>query len=56
MHLSQLIAQHLRLFEYLEIELSPATNILIGDNGAGKTSILEAIDVLSRGKASAQQI
>lgn len=51
MHVSQLCAQHLRLFQNLEIELSAGINVIIGENGAGKTSILEAIDVLSRGKS-----
>ena len=51
MHLSKLWAQHLRLFNKLEINLSPAVNVFVGDNGAGKTSVLEAIDILSRGKS-----
>ena len=51
MHLSVLRAQGLRLFQDLEIELSPGFNLFIGENGAGKTSILEAADVLSRGKS-----
>lgn len=51
MHLFKLWAQHLRLFDHLEIELSPAINVFVGDNGAGKTSILEAVDILSRGKS-----
>lgn len=51
MHLSKLRAQGLRLFENLDIGLSPGINVFVGDNGAGKTSILEAADVLSRGKS-----
>ena len=51
MHLSTLRAQGLRLFQNLDIGLSPGINVFIGDNGAGKTSILEAADVLSRGKS-----
>lgn len=51
MHLSKIWAQGLRLFQNLEINLSPGINVFIGDNGAGKTSILEAADVLSRGKS-----
>lgn len=51
MHLSTLRAQGLRLFQDLELKLSPGINVFIGDNGAGKTSILEAADVLSRGKS-----
>ena len=51
MHLSKLRAQSLRLFQNLDLGLSPGINVFIGDNGAGKTSILEAADVLSRGKS-----
>ena len=51
MHLSKLRVQGLRLFQDLELKLSPGINVFIGDNGAGKTSILEAADVLSRGKS-----
>lgn len=32
-----------RRFEYLEVNLHPSLTVLIGDNGSGKTSILEAI-------------
>jgi DNA replication and repair protein RecF len=42
---------NIRSFESLHIELGPKFNVFIGKNGAGKTSILEAIDVLSRGKS-----
>ena len=51
MHLSKLQAQGLRLFQHLDISLCPGINVFVGDNGAGKTSILEAADVLSRGKS-----
>ena len=51
MHLSSLYAQNLRLFKTLEIELAAGINVLVGQNGAGKTSVLEAIDILSRGKS-----
>ena len=32
-----------RRFEHLEVNLHPSLTVLIGDNGSGKTSILEAI-------------
>ena len=51
MWLKSLQAQNLRSFDNFSLVFSPDINFFIGDNGAGKTSILEAIDVLSRGKS-----
>lgn len=34
-----------RCFEHLEIDLHPQLNVIIGDNGNGKTSILDAIAI-----------
>jgi len=51
MHLSKLWVQNLRSFEQLEISFSKGMNVFVGGNGVGKTSILEAIDVLSRGRS-----
>jgi DNA replication and repair protein RecF len=36
-----------RNYEHLEIELAPRLNFLIGPNGSGKTSILEAVSYLA---------
>ncbi len=51
MALQTLLVQKLRIIEQLEISLATDANLFIGENGAGKTSILEAIDVLSRGRS-----
>ena len=51
MWLRKLQAHGLRCFSQCEITFSPGINILYGDNGAGKTSILEGISVLSCGKS-----
>lgn len=51
MFISHLRMVNIRLFESLELDLVPGFNVFIGSNGAGKTTILEAIDVLSRGKS-----
>ena len=51
MALHSLLIQNLRILEQLEIRLAPDANLFVGDNGAGKTSILEAIDLLSRGRS-----
>jgi len=44
-------AQHLRCLNSIELETDTAQNIIVGANGAGKTSILEAIYFLGRGKS-----
>jgi len=41
----------LRLFERLEIAFEPGWNLLVGANGAGKTTILEAAYLLSHGRS-----
>jgi DNA replication and repair protein RecF len=48
--LSRLKIRNLRIIKNLDIELSSGLNIFQGNNGAGKTSILEAIYLLSRNK------
>ncbi len=51
MVLRTLLVQNLRIIEQLNISFAQDANLFIGENGAGKTSILEAIDVLSRGRS-----
>ncbi|MDW3095953.1 MAG: DNA replication/repair protein RecF [Gammaproteobacteria bacterium] len=51
MWLQQLQAQGLRSFTECQLSFSPGINVLYGDNGVGKTSILEGINVLSCGKS-----
>ncbi len=51
MWLQQLQAQGLRSFVECELSFSSGINVLYGDNGVGKTSILEGIHVLSCGKS-----
>lgn len=51
MILLKLHVENLRNLESLAFEPHPRLNVLYGDNGAGKTSILEAISVLSRGRS-----
>lgn len=40
-----------RRFESAEIGLRPGFNLLIGDNGSGKTSVLEALHLLAHGRS-----
>jgi len=44
-------ASHFRCFEQVKTELDPASNLIIGPNASGKTSLLEAIAYLGRGKS-----
>ncbi|WP_299182303.1 DNA replication/repair protein RecF [uncultured Neptuniibacter sp.] len=46
MSISKLQIQHLRNLSEVTLTASPAINIICGENGSGKTSILEAINVL----------
>lgn len=48
--IERLQVSHLRNLDQLSLKAS-ACNIIIGDNGSGKTSLLEAIFLLSRGKS-----
>ena len=49
MHLKELRVKDLRLLRDVSVELSDGWNAFIGANGAGKTSLLEAVFALSHG-------
>ncbi|MGJ8664609.1 MAG: AAA family ATPase, partial [Marinicella sp.] len=51
MYLNQLKINGFRCYDNIEIEFNQRINVFHGDNGAGKTSILEAIYYLSTGKS-----
>lgn len=51
MALAELSLQDLRCIEQAELALQPGSNLIHGTNGAGKTSILEAIFLLGRGRS-----
>ncbi|WED21851.1 DNA replication/repair protein RecF [Vibrio sp. JC009] len=51
MPLKRLIVQQFRNIKACDIELSPGFNFLIGPNGSGKTSVLEAIYLLGHGRS-----
>lgn len=40
-----------RCYDYKQIDFNSSINVLVGDNGAGKTSIVEAIGYLAIGKS-----
>lgn len=51
MRLELLEAQNVRNLHSFRLNLGPKHNVFIGDNGSGKTSILEAIHLLSVGRS-----
>lgn len=44
-------AEHVRSIEQAELALGPRINLIVGANGAGKTSLLESIYLLGRGRS-----
>lgn len=51
MLINKLKIKNLRNLEQVELSAHPSVNTLYGANGAGKTSVLESITVLSRGRS-----
>jgi len=45
MYIKRISLKNYKAFENLEIELRPGVNLIVGDNGAGKTSMLDGIAV-----------
>ena len=53
MFLKHLTIQNFKGLVHCEVDLEPGFNLLIGDNGKGKTSILEAASVALGGSSQA---
>ena len=51
MFLELLKAENFRLFESIELNFDRNHNLVFGDNASGKTSILEAVSYLGRGRS-----
>jgi DNA replication and repair protein RecF len=51
LYITHLRIENVRNLEAVEIEPVPGLNYFYGENGAGKTSLLEALFLLSRGKS-----
>lgn len=49
--LNSLSVRGLRVLSTLDLDPGPGLNVFIGENGVGKTSILEALSLLSRGRS-----
>lgn len=51
MALSRLLVQQFRNLHAIDFHPSPGVNLIFGENGSGKTSLLEAINVLALGRS-----
>lgn len=51
MWISKLNVQNCRIITHAELELSPTMNCFVGDNASGKSSLLEALSILARGRS-----
>jgi DNA repair protein RecN (Recombination protein N) len=54
--LRYLSVRHLAVIDRLEVEFEPGLNVLTGETGAGKSVLVEAIDLLVGGRASADLV
>ena len=51
MYIKNIKLRDYRNYSKLDLDLEPNINIIIGDNGAGKTNILESITLISDTKS-----
>jgi len=51
-----LSVRHLAVIDRVEVEFEPGLNVLTGETGAGKSILVEAIDLLMGGRASADLV
>lgn len=51
MKINELILYNFRIFEYTQLQFDDKINIITGENGQGKTSILEALALFALGKS-----
>lgn len=49
MYLEKLEISNYKMFDNIKLEFEPGFNIILGDNGVGKTTILEAASVAISG-------
>ena len=51
----RVVLRDFKVFEQLDVSLHPQLNLLVGDNGAGKSSFLEALKLVGRAKLTGLQ-
>lgn len=51
MHIEKLRIRDLRVLQSVALRLAPGLNVFVGANGSGKTSLLEAVHLLSYGRS-----
>lgn len=51
MQVTRLDIRHLRRFGDVSLEPAPGLNLLVGDNGVGKTSVIEALHLMAYGRS-----
>lgn len=51
MWIKNITIEHCRLLESISLELSPDLNLIVGPNASGKTSLLESLNILSKGRS-----
>lgn len=51
MHIVRLALNHVRRFDSVELRPCPGINLITGANGAGKTSLLEALHLMAYGRS-----
>lgn len=51
MRVAAIEIRHIRILDGVDIEFSPEINLLVGANGSGKSSLLEAIHIMGSGRS-----
>ena len=51
MYIRRLSLHNVRRFDHVELAPQPGINLITGDNGAGKTSVLEALHLMAYGRS-----
>ncbi|HHV78933.1 MAG TPA: DNA repair protein RecN [Firmicutes bacterium] len=54
--LLQLHVENLALIDELDLEFGPSLNVLTGETGAGKSMVVDAVDLVAGGRASAEVV
>ena len=50
LHIARLVVCGFKRFSELDVELHPRFSVIVGDNETGKSSILDAINLVLKGK------